>query len=239
MLATETAVRERPILMSAPMVRAILAGTKTQTRRVIQPQPANPQTFGSAPCWGCGVHRNGAHAGRYMLHAAFNEGGTRVDRHLACPYGAPGDRLWGREAWASPGDMRVAYRADGDCGSWMGDGGGGRFWNRHGYIIEVDKARGPSWGLGKFGGRWRPSIHMPRWASRITLEITRVGVEQVQEIGAGDAHYEGVCADPYHAPWLGCRQAFRAVWDSLNAERGYGWDANPWVWALTFRRVEG
>ncbi|KVO11765.1 hypothetical protein WJ73_19665 [Burkholderia ubonensis] len=99
-------------------------------------------------------------------------------------------------------------------------------------------------------GKWRPSIHMPRWASRITLEIIGVRVERLQDISEADARAEGVTIEEWHkvghclGPGRGADQplsirAFRELWDGLNAACGYGWDANPWLWVIEFRRIEG
>lgn len=209
------AMSERPILFSGPMVRAILDGHKTQTRRIVKRQPVGE--------W--------AAPGR-----------------TACPYGVPGDRLWVRETFASSQKCLVAYRADGECGAWMGDGGGGRIWNRHGGIVGAEFHRSEDWrgqtlGLSRFGGQWKPSIHMPRWASRLTLQVTEVRVQRLQDISEEDAKAEGVDAveDGELLPdgsgsmewsyWLG----FRRLWDSINAKRGHSWESNPYVWAISFK----
>jgi hypothetical protein len=263
------AVRERPLLMSGPMVRAILDGTKTQTRRVILPQPNNPHTFGISPIWGYGC-KDGA----FYIHAAFCEDGQRVDRQLRCPYGQPGDRLWVRETFGyvtmhclterRPPRQEVVYRA----GKRMGIPVPGT--SPVEFVIEWRDDFAPD-------DRWRPSIHMPRRCSRLTLEITGVRVERVQDISEADAIAEGLLAREgdggapgsgykwkgtgYHgaagSKWgptfhvqnsvgsCACKIggptpaqcAYRELWDSLNAKRGYGWDVNPWVWVLTFRRV--
>lgn len=241
-MSEATAVRERPILFSGRLVRAILDDRKTVTRRVIRPQPA--------------PYRGGwAWRPKDRVEAVFNADARATLDEMArvfCPYGAPGDRLWVRETFSQrEGERIVAYRADGECGAWLG-AGSDRMWNRHGYVIEVETNRGPSWGLAKYGGRWRPSIHMPRWASRISLEVTEVRVERLQDITEEDARAEGAnAADAaiiFQAQQDGgvrlargmentARGAFCCLWDSLNAARGYGWDANPWVWRIAFRRV--
>ena len=189
-------MKERPILFSAPMVRALLAGTKTQTRRIIKPQHL----------------------------AFFNQDAAAMlsdwnERPL--PYGQPGDRLWVRETFGhfernqhfKPG-CNVYYRADGNC-------------------LELEP--------------WRPSIHMPRWASRITLEITSVRVERLQEISIEDAKAEGAwgpddsivqkVADYFGTDIFSAnpRKAFQMLWESINGPDS--WAANPWVWAIEFRRV--
>lgn len=182
-------MKERPILFSGPMVRALLDGSKTQTRRIVKP-----------PYTGC-------------LDAGL---GANTD---LCPYGQPGDRLWVREAWAEtrpfgipwPATMTV-YR-EGD--------------NRTDY-----------------GGPWKPSIHMKRSASRITLEITEVHVERLQDISEADALAEGIVrqrdggyglADTTHYHFTDPRQSYFSLWEAINGAGSV--EANPWVWAVTFRRL--
>jgi len=166
-----------------------------------------------------------------------------------CPYGQPGDRLWVRETFsdvntdAGPG---ICYK-DGSIHFCQDDAfpveyhryPGMKFCNWYG-----DLMRGTE-------GTWRPSIHMPRWASRITIEIESVRVERVQEITQADARAEGVesedflnrlehatCVAPEGAILPSPRSEFKNLWDSINARRGFGWDVNPWVWVITFRRVK-
>lgn len=211
-MATAAETRERPILFSAPMVRAILAGHKTQTRRIVKPQPPrvedvhalagidfhlftdemSPGVFRVAgPVW----------AVRKLLNA---EPGWR------CPYGDPGDRLWVRETWApsfKAPKCQVAYRADGRCYGVGGDGAGDNLHIFHGWLID-SKVRGDQ--LGDTLGRslyqpWKPSIHMPRWASRITLEIADVRVERLQEISEEAATAEGFEAVQSEPWWQGYR----------------------------------
>lgn len=187
---------ERPILFSGPMVRALLNGSKTQTRRVLKPQPGFLPNGGN---W----YRPHSDRPRHWQYAA-GRADTRIYAYLDAPY-APGDRLWVREKW-SPSDPRPVYAADP-----MFDG-----------MRDGDFA----WG-------WKPSIHMPRWASRLTLTVTDVRVQRVQEITHSDALAEGVDYDvskPDGAP----AQRFQRLWNSLNRSRGFGWDVNPWVVAVTF-----
>jgi hypothetical protein len=186
-MSMTTEVRNRPILFSAPMVRAILADRKTQTRRIYEGFFLTPDK----PCW----HLDDAGRG-------------------GCPYGMPGDQMWVRETWAHPVpgcefQGGVSYRAD-----------------------HIDpRGDGPAHPM-----KWRPSIHMPRWASRITLEITGVRVERLNAISHDDAIAEGVsggCGPGYS---FACYE-FKQLWLSIH---GHGsWDANPWVWVVEFRRVEG
>jgi len=211
-------MRERPILFSAPMVRALLAGTKTQTRRIAKPV--------KHPDLG-----NLYDAGALVLE---QEPQHVIDR--ACPYGQPGDRLWVRETWSSdfaghyPND-RVWYAADDD--------------RQH--DIEVrNGVRGiyspESQQFVPF--RWRPSIHMPRSACRLALETTGVRVERLQAISQADAMAEGVWTAGAakesgildRSPGGGVLNhvgAFRNLWEEINGADA--WQDNPWVWVVEFR----
>lgn len=202
-------MHEHPILMSGPMVCAILEGRKTQTRRVMRPRPHE--------CEGEWFWNNGR-----FVYGLPNQGElctVALGIWGACPYGAPGDLLWCRETWAMGGNGPFYKATDSD---------------------------------GTVHIAWKPSIHMPRWASRLTLRITDVRVQRVQEITEEDAKAEGV------DEWIPCRaitglkgirfgegasrkatclEHFAYLWDSINARRGYSWDSNPWVWAITFERL--
>lgn len=183
--------KERPILFSGPMVRAILEGRKTMTRRVVNPQPAEWIT-----------------KSKIELDLLANR----------CPYGQPGDVLWVRETFrlpsgyddATPEEIEaqicpsmVRYLADGDC---------------------------------DLSGKNRPSIFMRRCWSRILLEVVSVRVELVREITHADAIREGCRPHPAQES-QSVNGDFERLWDSINAKRGYGWDANPWVWVVEFKRV--
>jgi hypothetical protein len=195
----------RPILFSAPMVRAILDGSKTQTRRVVKTRVENASRVG----------KRGAQA-HIESPEALNH----------CPYGQPGDRLWVRETFGQVGEN-------------------GR------YVYCANPADDYQWGAGKpsqGGFRWRPSIHMPRVASRITLEITDVRVERLQDISEEDARAEGItdggCTECGEHEPCGCanpspdaRDAFCWLWQSINGADS--WSENPWVWVISFRRVTG
>ena len=196
-------MKERPILFSAPMVRALLDGSKTQTRRVVKPQPIADRQFSGGYSIAPTKRTEGSTLSVWAPHVG-----------MACPYGQLGDRLWVRETWNSSGlnwrkpirDMRkvlgpVHYSADPEHGGWM-----------------------PYWGTMK------PSIHMPRWASRITLEITAVRVERLQDISELDALSEGVDQDTC-APVA----IYRELWEQINGHAS--WDMNPWVWAIEFKRI--
>jgi hypothetical protein len=201
-------MKERPILFSAPMVRAILSGTKTMTRRIVKPQPRQePITNGSAD----GTYTMWPNDDACLEWADVIADPIYYAQAGFCSYGAPGDRLWVRETWQES-DRGVHFRADTDI----------------------------------MPGTWRPSIFMPRWASRITLEIADVRVERVQDISEEDAQAEGVQVTPGHlsrpigskeqpTPYSH-RQAFAALWDTINGKRA-PWDSNPWVWVVSFCRI--
>ena len=202
-------MRERPIIFSAPMVRAVLSGAKTQTRRLVRPQPEDRCPLVKE--WGY-AFRNYAEASLGNVKMADGSWGR-----VQCPYGRSGDRLWVRETWGAWPHMMggvqpetLRYRADG----------------------EYQNERG-TW-------RWRPSIHMPRWASRITLEITDVRVERLQDISGMDAKREGVSV-PAHIPEDGAdldyaRRGFRRMWEEIHG--GGSWEKNPWVWVIEFKKLE-
>lgn len=218
-------MKERPILFSGPMVRAILSGQKTVTRRVMkaQPQKAPVDVVDGVPSWDFPTN----YAGEVQMN---------TQRGKPCPYGKPGDRLWVREthkiATGKAGDSQacVRYEADGDYQA---------------KVLPLPEAVGP-----RTFDRTRPSIHMPRWASRILLEVTDVRVERLQAItweealdeGIGDHRFEcdrPVEPDGYPAcscGSVGYVDAFAELWNSING-RG-AWDANPWVWVVEFKRVE-
>lgn len=213
------ATREVPILFSAPMVRAILEGRKTQTRRIVKERLHDPlMERAFAP--GCGAYRG-------------------ADGREVRPRWGRGDLLWVRETWArlddaheklnrdmAPPEARAMYRAD------------------HSYFVEPMK--------------WRPSIHMPKWAARIWLTVESVRVERLHDISEEDAKAEGVdSAAPHdygsgefddddredprevgYSPAGGsfARDNFRRLWRSINGPES--WDLNPWVWVVTFRRTE-
>lgn len=218
-------MKEHPIIFSGPMVRAILAGQKTVTRRLVKlPRWAEPGTL---------------EEGTEGVLAVARVSGCLAD--VPCPYGAPGDDLWVRETWASQGAQLVAYQADGECGAWMGDGAGGRVWIFHGWVMQAERREthnlpGRRWGLAARGGRWRPSIHMPRWASRLDLEVVSVRAEQLHAIDDTEAVREGVLTLGVSAT-ASPREVFAGLWDSINGERA-PWRSNPWVWRVEFNRVE-
>lgn len=211
-------VIEKPLLCNAEMVRAILDGRKTNTRRPMEPQPDGKlEVLG-----GCDD---------FML------GGTHGKKSSVwrCPFGKPGDRLWVRECFAvvphvNDNGSKHKAKGDGTGVTWRAD------WNGN-----------PS------GFKWKPSIHMPRWASRINLEITDVRVERVQEISKEDAIAEGIESQPrrygkdldwkYYGKWLekhnqwsSCPiNSFESLWNAIYGVNA--WDLNPWVWVVAFKKV--
>lgn len=212
---------ERGILFSAPMVRALLDGSKTQTRR-----PCKPMNQ-----WVDQECREVRMIDGAALH--FLKGATAPLETLRCPYGKPGDRLWVRETWhPDPEDDGTwAYTQWAGCkGSPLSDIPK-RFQKPEHCIHRA------SWdGVDLV---WRPSIHMPRWASRILLEITDVRVERLQDIGSEEIEAEGVVTSDADIMQHGCRARvmdWQRLWESINGDGS--WDTNPWVWVIEFRRAE-
>lgn len=199
-------MKERPILFSAPMVRAILDGAKTQTRRVVKPQFVMRD---GEPIW--------------PSYAKRPRGRGFED----CPYGQPGGRLWVRENFQPLMADDVPESEWLSCDYKTGAGYKVSYPATDGvveyYDISTDDA---------FCDRVTPSIHMPRWASRITLEITGVRVERLQDISAQDAWEEGI---PY-SPDVDPIHEFQSLWEFINGAGS--WDANPWVWVIAFRLMK-
>ena len=228
-------MKERPILFSGEMVRAILEERKSQTRRVIKPR----KPFRTQLSW-YGPHPGGGWWGSDGSHDT-----PAMDRGFPCPYGAVGDRLWVRETWGI-GAIEVGPKGPAAYIAYKADGTHTPFDYRTD-CRKISLTSKPEVGLHS-PDHWRPSIHMPRWASRITLEITGVRVEKVQEISERDAEAEGIdCWEDNFfkdystnkPSWF--RQpiaSYQTLWDSINAKRGFGWDSNPWVWVIEFKRVQ-
>ncbi len=213
-------MRERPILFSAPMVRAILDGRKPQTRRIIRDE-----------WWRC-------------LDPEDED--DRAQALTMCPYGVPGDRLWVRETWGPSYAQHVSSGRSRTLGGTWGCPAHPEWRACVVYRADGDMPQAPD---GYETAGWIPSIHMPRWVSRITLEITGVRVERLQEISEDDARAEGVTTSDIPVRINGelgtmhtfgpdaHRQAFRLLWDVINGKRA-AWASNPWVWVVGFKRVE-
>lgn len=220
-------MREKPILFSGPMVRAILDGRKTQTRRAVKPQPS----FRQSHEWRGRTVRDCESRGWVWKDHDFGDGDAvhaapGSEMAALCPYGQPGDRLWVRETWAKRDDCV--------------DGGLKAKHYLH-FRASYNGHLGSEW---HYYGHWRPSIHMPRWASRITLDIVSVRVERLNDISEADAIAEGLtseggawsvtdgywcsrCVDPRHT--------YEKLWEHIN---GVGsWTRNPWVWVVEFQIV--
>ena len=209
--AAERAAVERPILFSAPMVRAILEDRKAQTRRVMKPQPRSGQTWGD-------VEESEQYIDEWFQ---WFDGGSKT-ASFSCPYGAPGDRLWVRETLRPSQSQVVTYAEDG-CPAW-----------RHGESVTWPWPKTPL---------VRTAIFMPRWASRILLEIVEVRAQRLREISEADATEEGIGAwfeDHPHPEWDGdrdeYRKGFQELWDAIN-RKSHPWSSNPWVWAVSFKRI--
>ncbi|HCF3719427.1 TPA: hypothetical protein NID03_006007 [Pseudomonas aeruginosa] len=230
-------MKERPILFNDQMVRAILEGRKTVTRRVMKPQPMPSKSGGHH--WPCKVHQSMLHVERELQNG---EGCWCGLAEAACPYGQPGDRLWVRETWTDVnmcGAPALAYRADEDIRDLMEEPG---FLDDRGAFNYDDPRVKPypfaCWYAELDQARWRPSIHMPRWASRILLEITAVRVERLQDISNDQAIAEGIDTHPMGFYGNGCITAggaFLELWESINGDGR--WADNPWVWVIEFKRV--
>lgn len=202
-------MNERPIIMGAESVRAILEGRKTQTRRVIKPS-VNGCTVGVYTAYNPPIVTDVVNVDK--------DGDPYED--IFCPYGKVGDRLWVRETFKIAegvtinGIAPVIYKAD--CSGFA--------------LANIDN--------------WKSPLFMPRWASRITLEITDIRVERVQDISICEAIDEGIPSqgvefDPKHGSrFVDVVPEYKRLWDSLNAKRGYPWEKNPWVWVISFKVVQ-
>lgn len=236
-------MKEGPILMNGAMVRATLAGDKTQTRRIMKPQPPEE----------CSIHfmlgdeswmpesertplRHHFEAWGGPLYKSRPEGHLCGSHTVRSPYGCPGDRLWVRETCKAEelddGSDGVRYLADDTFAHIRAGAEEAEAWHK---LFHYRSQQGAV----------VPSIHMPRWASRIMLEITGVRVERLQDISEDDALAEGIDAEAGRntLSFVGMREIsgpvaeFSVLWESINGPGS--WDANPWVWVVEFRRIEG
>ncbi|WP_155877801.1 hypothetical protein [Klebsiella pneumoniae] len=236
-------MKERGMIFNGEMVRAILDGRKTQTRRIMAPQPAddiercifpNPEAIG----WKSSLrHKHGSTTAHF------------------CHFGKPGDRIWVRETW---GVVSHAFSDDGLMIDWVPDRpataihempfGNGYYSGYAIYAADGDFTWGDDDGYEDGRSCWKPSIHMPRAASRILLEITDVRVERLNAISEEDARAEGIidggclnCGEPEPCgcanPEPDATDAFAYLWQSIYGQES--WNANPWVWVIEFKRVEG
>lgn len=223
---------EQGILMSAPMVRATLAGDKTNTRRIIKGKLASflnwcagsEGTDGLGQRWALNEKDGHSGVGLYVWSEADPDSGSEC---IKCPYGKPGDTLWVRERW------KVASNWDDESPSEM-----------PGLAMGTCDVRYFADGDTDLSGRARSSIHMPWWASRIRLKIESIRIEKLRDITPADAEAEGVFSHLAHCSrenvYRGKRGAaalkyFRALWATINGKSS--WRRNPWVWRIQFRRV--
>lgn len=228
--------KTRPILFNGEMVRAILEGRKTQTRRILDlPTGWDFKASEAGPCVLGRItspHPKKNRFGAFIRREIYRDSGKFEHDIVPCPYGQPGDRLWVRETWFQKGQyvMPMWPEAEPEDATWSG---------KKEAAYAADEPNLQATGVfGELNWRKRPSIHMPRWASRITLEITDVRVERLQEISAGDAKAEGVAAPDLNGwcdddKWF---SQFAWLWRSINGLDS--WDANPWVWVIEFKRIE-
>lgn len=243
-------MNEKPILFSDNMVRAVLNGRKTQTRRVIRLHPRSHIYDGKV--------ENSDAIFRITSEDKVSGKCKMIDNYrIPCPHGGIGDRLWVRETWKISSHMEgepveFQYRSDGtileensdftDClkyEDWYD-----KMCERSTHELEQLGLEPDEWGMyywkrGESPLKWIPSIFMPRWASRINLEITNIRVERVQEISIDDIYAEGCksisCSDEDASELY---EWFSELWNSINKKRGYGWDDNPWVWVIEFKRTD-
>lgn len=263
-------IKERPILFKGPLVRAILEGRKTVTRRVVKPQHWKPRRPVTGPFWGSPGYPRAAN-GEWGIYLNRPGGGPYL--HLGhCPYGQPGDRLWVRETFWAKHDVDGEDGTVIDCGPCLDVGE--KYHPGIDYCATPEALNPPkgatphakeepgAWweappekwdGNSDYKGRgqwtflpWNlyskcPSIHMPRWASRIDLEVTAVRVERINEITAQEVLKEGYeWQHNQHGERCQSRTVgqFAESWDQINGPRGFGWDANPWVFVIDFKRIK-
>ncbi|WP_420489837.1 hypothetical protein [Klebsiella pneumoniae] len=237
-----TKITERGMIFNAEMVRALLSGRKTQTRRIIKPQPE--------------ATLSGSLSGKWLSRPLNGLLLPKIeDIAIHCPFGAVGDRIWVRETW---GVVSHELDEDGRIQPWTPDRpatvihempfGNGYYSGHAIYAADGDFTWGDDDGYEDGRSCWKPSIHMPRAASRILLEITDVRVERLNAISEEDARAEGIidggclnCGEPEPCgcanPEPDATDAFAYLWQSIYGQES--WNANPWVWVIEFKRVEG
>ncbi len=222
-------MKERPILFSGPMVRALLDGSKTQTRRVVKNQPpADVASIRVSHYHPTVIDWRGGEQPGAEIFGAYSDDGEWGSKF---PYGEPGDHLWVRETWRGVVEINPPGKSM--------ELGVARYVPDQEYCRRVEYQATQ----GRDSAPWRPSIHMPRWASRITLEVTGVRIERLNAITAADAKAEGAPpawldvngqdVNAHDAPTY--RQGFARLWRDINGPDS--WDANPWVWVVEFKRI--
>jgi hypothetical protein len=241
-------MKERPVLFSPPMVRALLDGSKSQTRRIVK-WPRAAFLHGRTPLIDR-TFKDGAPGAEY-IHCAYGSGDLGDDyqsSRVFCPYGDPGDRLWVKETWST--SKSLDDKSPSAIALQSAQAGYERPWAPLRYAADD---RIVNWDPSIWGdaGKTRVSIHMPRWASRITLEVTGVRVQRLQDISEANAKAEGVSLAQLSG--IGDEQsiidskktkgshprtlAFAILWDTINGDRA-SWRSNPWVWIVEFKRIE-
>lgn len=229
-------MQARPIIFSGDMVRAVLSGAKTQTRRVMKPQPFRTSTYapGFGQRWVYRGHISEDYKGIPAMFGPFLP---------LCPYGVPGDRLWVRENIEAYEETDIGYHVI----RYAVDG----------RVVGEYTEEQEGWAWGYRGSKpvcghnytqntkHIPSIHMPKWATRIWLAVVSVRVQRVQDMTTADVWAEGISVGGEDVKHIGsqqhvtCRMSkFAELWDSINAKRGYPWSANPWTWCVEFKLPE-
>ncbi|MEF3110375.1 hypothetical protein QFI91_14930 [Raoultella sp. WB_B2P2-3] len=223
-------ITERGMIFNGEMVRALLGGLKTQTRRIMKVQPESSE-FGLRYISESSLTKE---LGMYFWSQSDACGVKARSEPFSCPYGKPGDRIWVREAF------RVHSRAT-DVATLVYKASARNSWTKQTHRVPVSVCNKPA-----TPEKWTPSLHMPRWASRILLEITDVRVERLNTISESDAIAEGperynddgiIYFGPYGRGDCRPEVAYRDLWLSIYGAES--WQANPWVWVIEFKRIEG
>lgn len=207
---------DKPIIFNTSMVQALLAGHKTQTHRIVKAKSHVDGVTNKQSVIVAKKFQHAAKAGRWYGYDQYD-----ITCYADSPYGEPGDLLWVRETWALPPDYNTSIHGDLKTKPRIGP-----------VCLKVGY---PSWDPWS-GTKWRPSIHMPRWASRLSLLVKDIRIERVQDITKAEAekegwHYMHQDGSLNHNP----KRWFKDLWNSINKQRGYGWDINPWVWVIEFK----